>query len=109
MVIQGRHPDRDRALAALHAKRIDIDHLLVLQEILFLDGPDAGGSRPVRWLREGADHLIDARGYQSGTEGARCPLKKTSPARVPARPSHTRVFVVISHETHSPFAITLSG
>ena len=40
---------------------------------------------------------IDARGCQSDTEGARCPLKKTSPARVPARSSRTRIFVAVSH------------
>ena len=99
--VQGPHPDRDRALAALHARAIDIDHLVGGYEILFLDGLGAGDSGPVRWFRDGVDHLIEARGCQSDTEGARCPLKKTSPARVPARSSRTCIFVVICHETHS--------
>lgn len=84
MIVQGRHPDGNRAIAALHASAIDHDHLLALQDILLLHGRAVGDSGPIRWFCNAVDHLIDAGRCQSGTEGARCPLKKASPTQVPA-------------------------
>jgi hypothetical protein len=98
MIVQGRHPDRNCAIATLHGRAIDLDYLLVLQNILFLAGWAGGYNWPVRWLRNGVDHLVDAGGSQGGPERARCPLKKASPTQVPAWSSRTRIFVAICHE-----------
>src|SRR5262245_15374430 len=101
MIVQGRHPNRNRAIAALHARAIDLDYLLVLQDVLFLPERAGGDSDPVRWDRNGVDHLIDTGGPQRGTEGARCPLKKASPAQVPAWSSPTHIFIAVCHENAS--------
>src|ERR1700739_562947 len=107
MVVEGRHPHRNRAVSTLHAQGIDIDHLLVLQEILFLEGWAGGHGGPVRRVRDGLDHLIDAGGSQNGAEGARRLLKKTSPTHVLTRSSRTLIFVAFCHECLPPLATTL--